>query len=31
MAHIYLLAASLPLRGMVSDLLKEYMDLLYRV
>jgi len=31
MAPVYGLAASLPLRGMVSDLLKKYMDLLYRV
>jgi len=31
MAPVYGLAASLPLRGMVSDLLKRYMDLLYKV
>lgn len=31
MAPIYGLAASLPLRGVVSDLLKKYLDVLYRV
>jgi len=31
MAPIYGLAASLPLRGVVSDLLKKYLDGLYRV
>ncbi len=31
MAPVYGLAASLPFRGMVSDLLKRYIDLLYKV
>lgn len=31
MAPVYGLAANLPLRGVVSDLLKRYMDVLYRV
>lgn len=31
MAPVYGLAASLPLRGVVSDLLKRYMDVLYKV
>lgn len=31
MAPVYGLAANLPLRGVVSDLLKRYMDLLYKV
>lgn len=31
MAPVYGLAATLPLRGVVSDLLKRYMDLLYKV
>jgi glutamate/tyrosine decarboxylase-like PLP-dependent enzyme len=31
MAPVYGMAATIPLRGMVSDLLKRYIDLLYRV
>ena len=31
MAPIYGLAATVPLRGMVSEMLKRYMDLLYEV
>jgi hypothetical protein len=31
MAPVYGLGASLPLRGVVSDLLKMYMDVLYKV
>jgi hypothetical protein len=31
MAPVYGLAANLPLRGVVSDLLKRYMDVLYKV
>jgi glutamate/tyrosine decarboxylase-like PLP-dependent enzyme len=31
MAPVYGMAASVPFRGMVSDLLKKYMDLLYKV
>jgi len=31
MAPVYGMAATLPLRGVVSDMLKRYMDLLYRV
>ncbi|MCP5098379.1 MAG: hypothetical protein GY943_22750 [Chloroflexi bacterium] len=31
MAPVYGMAATIPLRGMVSDLLKRYMDLLYKV
>lgn len=31
MAPVYGMAATLPLRGMVSDLLKRYMDVLYKV
>lgn len=31
MAPVYGMAANLPLRGVVTDLLKRYMDLLYRV
>ncbi len=31
MAPVYGMAATLPFRGMVSDLLKRYMDLLYKV
>jgi hypothetical protein len=31
MAPVYGLAARVPFRGLVSDLLKKYMDLLYKV
>ncbi len=31
MAPVYGMAATLPLRGVVSDMLKRYMDLLYQV
>jgi hypothetical protein len=31
MAPVYGLAASLPLRSVVSDILKKYMDVLYKV
>jgi glutamate/tyrosine decarboxylase-like PLP-dependent enzyme len=31
MAPVYGMAASVPFRGLVSDLLKKYMDLLYKV
>jgi hypothetical protein len=30
-APVYGMAATIPLRGMVSDMLKRYMDVLYRV
>jgi hypothetical protein len=30
LAPVYGLAATLPLRGVVSDMLKRYMDLLYK-
>ena len=31
MAPVYGMAATIPMRGMVSELLKRYLDLLYRV
>jgi hypothetical protein len=31
MAPIYGMAASIPFRGMVDDILRRYMDLLYKV
>jgi hypothetical protein len=31
MAPVYGMASSIPFRGMVSDLLKRYMDVLYKV
>ncbi len=31
MAPVYGMAATLPLRGMVSDLLKKYLDVIYKV
>jgi len=31
MAPIYGMAATLPMRGMVSDMLKRYIDALYKV
>jgi hypothetical protein len=31
LAPVYGLAASLPLRGLISDMLKRYMDVLYKV
>jgi hypothetical protein len=30
MAPVYGLAATLPLRGLVSDMLKKYLDLIYK-
>jgi hypothetical protein len=31
MAPIYGMGSSLPLRGVVSDMLKKYLDLLYKI
>ena len=31
MAPVYGMAATLPLRGVVDDMLKKYIDLLYKV
>jgi hypothetical protein len=31
MAPVYGMAANLPLRGVVSDMLKQYIDLLYKL
>ncbi len=30
MAPVYGMAATLPLRGLVSDMLKKYLDLIYK-